>query len=163
MKNTLPYLTVLALLAVFALPALAPRASAQDSPNKPAESKPAKFKIVVHESNPTTELSRREVSRIFYKRISRWEDWGDGTIIPIDRERDSEVRKVFSKTVHKKSAWAMETYWQHMIFSGTESPPKTRVSDEEVLQFIRENDRAVGYVSGDLTLEDGVKELKIRN
>lgn len=160
MKQFLPYLTLLALLAL--VPGtLAPDVLAQD---EAAMIKPAPlFRMVIHETNPTTALTGKKASRIFRKKDRRWEQWEDGkkTIIPIDRERESEVRNAFSKAVHNKSASALESYWQRMIFSGRESPPQKLTSDEGVLNFIRNNPNAIGYVSASIELKDGVKELKI--
>ncbi len=50
-----------------------------------------------------------------------------------------------------------------MIFSGTEAPPDILASDQAVLDYVRSHRTAIGYVSSDAELGDGVKELKLAN
>lgn len=157
--------------------ALAPESAAQR--DQPAERDPAAqsdqaedaeksvtdFKVVINRANPHQELTTKDIQRIFYKRTTRWEDWQDGTdlvrVTPIDRERGAEVRKLFSKKIFRKSTSAIESYWQRQIFSGEDIPPDKLATEAEVLEFVRRNRGAIGYVSQDAVLTDGVKELKI--
>lgn len=125
-----------------------------------------KFIIVVNAENPTSSLTRKEASRLFTKKKGRWDDWiaesgEEMAVIPVDRERSAEVRIAFSRAIHQKSANSMETYWQHLIFSGRGAPPGRLSSDEEVLRFVRAQPGAVGYVASGAELGEGVKELKI--
>lgn len=168
--------TAALLYAGFVL-ALAPESAAQSDPA--AEREPAAqsdraedakkavtgFKIVINRANPKTELTTKDVQRIFYKRTTRWEDWQGGgdfvRVTPIDRERGAEVRKLFSKKIFRKSTSAIESYWQRQIFSGEDIPPDKLATEAEVIEFVRRNRGAIGYVSQDAVLADGVKELRI--
>ena len=159
MKKT-ALLTYALLVMITALDA--PAQKGQPAKKAPQE---ATFKMVINTANPTTVMSIKDISKIFYKRTVRWDLWRSGDekkmVIPIDQGKDAEVRKSFSKYIHGKSATALEFYWQRQIFSGRGINPDKLSSDNEVLEFVRANAGAIGYVSQDAELGEGVKELKI--
>lgn len=144
-------------LPVFVLLALVSASDAQDA--DPG------FKIVINAANPTTEIEAKDVSKMFKKTLVRWEDWTVGNekerVLPIDQTLDSAAREAFSEAVHGKSPSAIVSYWNRMIFSGTEAPPDQVGSDRQVLEFVRDHSGAIGYVSGHAELGEGVKELKL--
>lgn len=117
------------------------------------------FQMVVHASNPVSELSAQEVSRMFLKKVVRWQD---GTrVLPVDLEERSAVREGFSQRVHGKDTAAIKAFWQRMIFSGREVPPPEMKSAREVLDYVRQHKGAVGYVPAGTSLFDGVKPLRV--
>jgi len=117
------------------------------------------FKLVVNPGNPTQSLTRAEVARLFLKKVSAWPD--GRPVAAVDQERSSEVRKSFSETVHQKDPDAISAYWQVLVFSGREVPPKTLKSDEEVLAFVRATPGGVGYVST-AAHADGVRVIAVQ-
>ena len=114
---------------------------------------------MVNAANPTTNLSRAELARLFLKKVPKWPD--GQTVQPADQERVSPVRQAFSKAIHQKDVDAIASYWQVLVFSGREVPPRIVKSDAEMLQFVRDNPGAVGYVSEDAPLA-GVKAVAVR-
>ena len=65
------------------------------------------------------------------------------------------------RSVHQKDVDAIASYWQVLVFSGREVPPRIVKSDAEMLQFVRDTPGAVGYVSEDVPLA-GVKPIAVR-
>ena len=116
------------------------------------------FQVIVHASNPVTELSAREISRLFLKKLPQW-DHGL-KVTPIDQEVGSAVRESFSQAIHRRGASAIRNFWQQEIYSGRGVPPPQRASDDEVMRFVRENPGAVGYVSARIPV-NGEKTLRI--
>ncbi len=139
----------------------APPAQASASDAQPSDtSSEASFQVVIHAENPTTELPAATVSRMFLKKLKRWPH--GVRVVPIDLQAKSEVRKDFTRAVHKKSVTAIKSFWQRMIFSGRGDPPPLEESSEEaVLDFVRSNPGAIGYVAVATPLGDGVKKLKV--
>ena len=136
-----------ALLTAAVLWALAPLAAAQGG-----------YKVVANPSVPESSLSRSELSRHFLKKTNRW---SDGTkVVPVDQERTSPTRESFSSDVHRKSPDVVAAYWQKQIFSGRGVPPVVKKSDAEVLEHVRSNPGAVGYVSAGASTQ-GVKVLEL--
>jgi ABC-type phosphate transport system substrate-binding protein len=116
------------------------------------------FVVVVNATNPTAALPRSAVALLFLKRAA----WSDGQrALPVDLREDSQTRRDFTKLVHQKSIMAIRSYWQQQIFSGREVPPPEKRTDAEVLEFVRANPNAIGYVSAAADLGDGVKILNL--
>jgi hypothetical protein len=95
------------------------------------------FRVVVHASNPVASVTRAELSAIYMKRRRSWPD---------GREIVAYVTR----------------YWQRLIFSGRAIPPREVRSDAAVLELVRADPEAIGYVRGDTPLGDGVKAIAVR-
>ena len=107
----------------------------------------APFRVVVHRSNPVTSLSRAELSAIYMKRTRSWA--GGGEIVPVEQPVRSRTREQFSQLVHGKSVAYVTRYWQRLIFSGRAVPPAEVRSSQAVLDFVKNNAGAIGYIEGD--------------
>ena len=115
------------------------------------------YKVVVNRANPLTSLDRREVSALFLRRSTRWDD---GTpVLPADGPA-SPARESFSKDVHGKKTAAVRSYWLQIIFSGRGVPPPEKSSDSEVIAYVETHPGAIGYVSTGAAIDD-VKVLKV--
>jgi ABC-type phosphate transport system substrate-binding protein len=124
------------------------------SPSPPA---PA-FRLIVHRSNPVTELERRFVEDVFLKKIKSWHN-GDA-VRPVDLEPNSPVRRRFTEVVLRRPLAAVRAYWQQRIFSGRDVPPPELDNDQQVLRYVARYPGAIGYVSGGARL-DGVKAVDL--
>jgi hypothetical protein len=47
------------------------------------------------------------------------------------------------------------------MFSGREVPPPVRDSDTAVIEYVRANSGAIGYIAPSATLPNGVKPLRV--
>lgn len=117
------------------------------------------YLLIVNADNPTTAVDRRFVVDCFLKRATRW--YHDEAIHPVDLEPDSPTRRRFSEEVLSRSVAAVKSYWQQMIFSGHGVPPPELDRDDQVVEFVRRNNGALGYVSPTATLV-GVKIISVR-
>lgn len=118
------------------------------------------FQLVVHEDVPFLALERNTIAKMFLKQIKSWPD-SDLGVQPVDLSETSDVRAAFTTTVHKKRISAISKYWQRQLFSGREVSPPKMATDEDVLEYVRTNPGAIGYVSDDTTLGTGVKSFSI--
>jgi ABC-type phosphate transport system substrate-binding protein len=116
------------------------------------------FKIIVNPGNSITSLTKKEVSDLFLKKKTTWANGSDAK--PVDLTSDSKVREDFTQQVHGKSISAIRNYWQQMTFLGTTTPPPEKSSDTDVIEFVKKNAGAIGYVSSGATTE-GVKKINI--
>jgi ABC-type phosphate transport system substrate-binding protein len=118
------------------------------------------FRIIVHPSNSIEFISREDASDFFLKKKTQW---GSGQkALPIDFG-DNDVQEAFSQEVHNRSRSAVKKFWQRQIFTGRGTPPPERSTDEEVIEFVRENPGAIGYVSLNANLRASkVKEIELR-
>jgi ABC-type phosphate transport system substrate-binding protein len=116
--------------------------------------------VVVNAANPVSTLTKNQVASIFLKKTLKWSN--DTVVTPVNQERDAKIRDIFSREIHGRSASAMEAYWQIQIFSGKDVPPAVRANDTDVLAFVRARPGAIGYVSADTPLGDGVKVVTVK-
>jgi len=116
------------------------------------------YKVVIHKDNPTQSLDSKTVERMFFK---KWKRWDDGELVVPVNQVNSEVREAFTKGIHKKDVSAILKYWQRMIFSGRDVPPLELANDTEVLEYVKANRGAIGYVSSATEIAAGVRELPI--
>ena len=119
------------------------------------------FRVVVHKTNPIGSLTRAELSAIFMRRVR---SWPDGTEIrPVDHRVEAGVRERFSRAVHGKSVAYVIRYWQRLIFAGRGIPPPQVKSGAAVIELVRANRGAIGYldaatpVAGDLKVVEVTK------
>lgn len=116
------------------------------------------FIVIVNNDNNTENISKDQLSKIFLKKVTQWND-GSG-IIPIDQRSDAKVRINFSESIHGKNVQAIKAFWQKQIFSGSSVPPVEKISDEEVIKYVKQNPGAIGYVSTGADIQ-GVKSVKV--
>jgi ABC-type phosphate transport system substrate-binding protein len=113
-----------------------------------AETAPAPaWKLVVNPRNPVTQVSRKELGKIFLKKSTTWS--GGSKIQPVDQIVTASVREAFSRSAHGKSARAVKAWWNQQIYSGQGVPPPELAGDAKVLGYVLANPGAIGYVSGD--------------
>lgn len=103
-----------------------------------------KFVIIIHKDNEITSISRKELSKIFLKRVRRWDN--NEKITPVDQKIEIPVREFFTLRVHKKKVTAIKAYWQKRIFTGRGVPPAELKSSKEVLEYVSEDVNAIGYI-----------------
>jgi ABC-type phosphate transport system substrate-binding protein len=115
--------------------------------------------MVVNSANATTSMSREQVAKIFLRQLAAWAS-GD-EILPVDQMERAPARAAFARDVEQTSVKSLKIYWQQRIFSGEESPPPERVSDSDVLIYVRSNVGAIGYVLEGTDLGIGVKTLTV--
>jgi ABC-type phosphate transport system substrate-binding protein len=116
------------------------------------------FKMIVNQSNKLTALTANEVSDFFLMKKNKWSD--NTKVIPVDLGSHSDVRESFSKRVHKKSIGQVRAYWQQSVFSGKATPPREMKSDQDVIDFVKSNIGAIGYISASTSTE-GVRVISI--
>jgi ABC-type phosphate transport system substrate-binding protein len=119
----------------------------------------SQFKVIVNRSVNTDALTRQQVSDLFLKKTTKWQD---GTsVAAVDQPDSSAVRDAFSREIHGKPASAVKSYWNKQIFSGRDLPPLEKKTDAEILAYVRATAGAVGYVGG-TTETDGVRVVTVR-
>lgn len=119
------------------------------------------YKLVVHVGNPVTALTRDNVTQIFLKKTTTWPN--GQPIAPVDQRSDAPSRQSFSMGVLRKDTNEIASYWNQMIFSGRALPPPTKGSDDEVLAYVRTNPNAIGYISGQTPIGEGIKVVRVQD
>jgi ABC-type phosphate transport system substrate-binding protein len=117
------------------------------------------YKVIVNTSNSTSSISKKDISDLFMKKKIKWDN---GTaVMPVDLGASSKVRETFSQEIHGKSVGAIRSAWQQAAFSGTGSAPPEKTGDAEVIDYVKKNPGAIGYVTTSTKTED-VKVIDIK-
>jgi ABC-type phosphate transport system substrate-binding protein len=117
------------------------------------------YRLVVHRSNVISRLSRDQVSRIFLRKITQWDN--RQPVLPVDQLPDSPVRRTFTRQIHQRTIAAIQTWWQQQTFAGVAVAPPERISDADVLEYIRQYPNAIGYVRDGTPLGTDLKAVDI--
>lgn len=117
------------------------------------------FKVIVNSSNGVSSLSRTQLSRFFLKKTTAW---GNGQTVHPVQPSDERIRAAFSREVHGKSLGALTSYWNQVVFSGRDVPPLEKRSEDAIVDYVRSNPGAIGFVSPE-TATPGVKIVAVRD
>lgn len=117
------------------------------------------YRVVVHRSNSVTRLSRDQVSKIFLRKVTLWDN--RQPVLPVDQTANSPVRRAFTKQVHQRTIASVQTWWQQQTFAGVGVAPPERASDAEVLDYIRRYPNAIGYVRAGTPVGANVKAIDV--
>jgi ABC-type phosphate transport system substrate-binding protein len=119
----------------------------------------AEVVIVVSPQNPTTTLSRSEVSNIFLGKINRFPNGQPA--VPIDQPESSQPRKEFYRDVSNKQPADLKAYWSRMIFTGRGQPPMVVDGNEQVKKSLAGRPDGIGYIDR-AAVDDSVKVLAVQ-
>lgn len=103
----------------------------------------AEVAVIVHPANQTV-LSAEIVQRIYLGRDKSFPDGNQA--VPVALPESAPNTEAFNNEVLKKSSSQLKAYWSKLVFTGKGTPPKTVVSDEEMMQLIGANPNLIGYV-----------------
>ena len=117
------------------------------------------YRVVVHKSNSVARLSRDQVSKIFLRKVTLWDN--RRPVLPVDQAAESPVRRAFTQQVHQRTIASVQTWWQQQIFTGGEVPPPERATDSQVMEYIRKNPSAIGYIRAGVPVSPNVKTVDV--
>ena len=100
--------------------------------------------VIVNAGNHVESLTAADVSKVFLRKKTKWPD--GRAIQPVDQIETSPVRRRFSDDLLRMDVPSVKGFWQEIVFSGRGEPPPERVSDADVIAYVKANPNAVGYV-----------------
>lgn len=101
--------------------------------------------VIVNAANPVRSMTSEEVAALYLAR-SRTFSSGEFALV-FDQPRDSALRRSFFKLVANMAIGQVNTYWSRLMFSGQEMPPHSLPTEQAVIDIVRRNPGAIGYVS----------------
>src|SRR2546423_198340 len=117
------------------------------------------YRLVVHGSNPIAHLTRDQVSRIFLRKITLWDN--RQPVLPVDQTPETPVRRTFSKQILQRTISSVQTWWQQQTFAGIGVAPPERSSDTEILDYIRKYPNAIGYIRSGVPVGSDLKTVDV--
>jgi ABC-type phosphate transport system substrate-binding protein len=116
------------------------------------------FKVIVNAANDVTTLTQKDAANYYFKKKAKWPS-GE-KVAPVDLKKGNQAREDFSDQVLGKSVGAVKSYWQQFVFAGKGTPPTEHESDASVVDYVKSNPGALGYVSDGADVS-GVKVVNI--
>jgi ABC-type phosphate transport system substrate-binding protein len=97
--------------------------------------------VIAHPGNPAGTLSPKDVQDIF---LGRKRTFADGRYAePVDQ---SALRAEFYQTLTERPIEQINAYWARILFTGQAMPPPQLPDDAAVLETVRGNGNAIGYI-----------------
>jgi ABC-type phosphate transport system substrate-binding protein len=100
--------------------------------------------VVVNPANRVRSLTAQEVASLYLGRNRNFPS-GEYALV-FDMPRDSTVRERFFRQVAGMTLGQVNTYWSRLMFSGQETPPQPLPNEQAVLDIVRRNPSAIGYL-----------------
>jgi len=103
----------------------------------------AELLVVGHLKSNIENLTAKQVQDIYLGRVRVLPN--GKFALPIDQP--SPLRAEFYEKLTGRSVEQINAYWARIIFTGQASPPQQLPSDDVVMQTVRENEGAIGYIN----------------
>jgi ABC-type phosphate transport system substrate-binding protein len=101
--------------------------------------------VIVNKANPIHSLTAKEAINIFMGRTHAFVN-GD-YVLAFDLPRNSEEREAFYQALAGMTAAQVNTYWARLVFTGQSLQPRALDSEAAMLDVVKRNQGAIGYVS----------------
>jgi ABC-type phosphate transport system substrate-binding protein len=102
----------------------------------------AELVVIAHIKNNIDALTEKQVQDIF---LGHTRLFPNGKFaLPIDQS--SPLRAEFYEKLTGRPVEQVNAYWARIMFTGQASPPQQLPDDKAVLQTVRENEGAIGYI-----------------
>jgi hypothetical protein len=114
--------------------------------------------IIANAANPQTALTQKEAVDLFMGRQRAFAN-GDFAMV-FDLPRNNAVRDGFYQQMTGMNPSQVNSYWARLMFTGQTMPPHALPDEKAVLEMVRRNPSAIGYLSSAPT-DKGVRTLYV--
>lgn len=114
----------------------------------------AQVHVIVHPSN-NNQPSTGEISRIFLGKQGAFTNGIPAK--PLNYNSELPVKSKFFERVLNKKNSQFKAHWAKLVFTGAGTPPEELESELQVVEEVRRNPSAIGFVSGNNV--EGVKVI----
>ena len=104
----------------------------------------AELHVVVHASNPVNALSKKQIVDMFMGRITVFPN--QNAVTALDLTPGDPLRARFYLALTGKSEAQVDAYWATLIFAGRMTPPTQLESQALLIERMKQNRHAIGYV-----------------
>ena len=105
----------------------------------------ADFYVVAQAGNPNPALTQKEAVNLFMGRSRAFAN-GEFALI-FDLPRDSPKRAAFYRSLTGMSLAQVTSYWSRLMFSGQSSPPQPLPDEATMIEIVKHNPNAIGWLS----------------
>lgn len=118
----------------------------------------ADFYIVAQAGNPQQSLSKSEALNLYMGRTRSFSN-GEFALV-FDLPRDNRERAGFYHALCDMSLAQVTSYWSRLMFSGQSLPPQPLPDEATMIEIVKHNPNAVGWLSSAPT-DKGLRTLLV--
>lgn len=111
----------------------------------------AEISVIVNNAN-TDQLNAKLIKRIYLGKIKAFPN-GKKVMVYTLNDSASET-ETFRQSALKKSNSQFKSYWSKLAFTGKGTPPTEVASAEDMINAIKENDSAIGFIDSSAVTSD---------
>jgi ABC-type phosphate transport system substrate-binding protein len=101
--------------------------------------------VVVSTQSPVQSMTHKEVLALY---TGRTRSFANGEAArPLDQPRDSAAREAFYRALTGMDLARINSYWARLHFTGQVRPPQAVADDKALLQALRQDPSALGYLT----------------
>jgi len=116
--------------------------------------------MIVNKDNPVNGITRAEAANYFMGKATMWS--AGVKVVIVDQKKASPAGAAFLQKIVKMDESTYKNLWVEKMLSGEAVPPVNKASDAEVVEFVKANPGAIGYISA-AAAHEGVKVLSVDN
>jgi hypothetical protein len=105
--------------------------------------------IIVQAGNPLRSLTQKEAVDLFMGRSRAFAN-GDFALV-FDLPRDSPQRSAFYLALTGMNQAQVNSYWSRLMFSGQSMPPQPLPDETAMIDIVKRNPSAIGWLSKEPT------------
>ena len=115
--------------------------------------------VVVPASSSVQKISQKELVDLY---MGRSRAFPDGTFaLPFDLPRDNPGRAAFYQALTGMDLAQINSYWSRLMFSGQTLPPQPLPGEAAMLDLVRRNPSAVGYLLQEPAADKGLRVVLV--
>ena len=114
--------------------------------------------MIVNSANSVTSMTRSEAANFFLGNTTKWA--GGEKAVPVDQKKSNPAGAAFLEKIVKMTESNFKKEWMSKLLSGEAEPLLLKSSDADVIEFVKANAGAIGYVSAS-SVVNGVKVVAV--
>ncbi|HNX98170.1 MAG TPA: ABC transporter substrate-binding protein [Candidatus Aminicenantes bacterium] len=114
------------------------------------------FVVVVNRANPTVAMSQADLQDLFLGKKTTLPGGGAAVVVLME---GGAAHNAFLSGLVKKNSSQFDSYWKKVIFTGTGASPRYVKGEAEMLEAVKGNVNAIGYLAKD---DAAVKTVAIK-
>ena len=104
--------------------------------------------VIVNRDNQVSAMTAVEVANFYLGRTRVFKPEGNALIL--EQPRDCTLREEFFRRLNGMPIKQLNAYWARLEFSGEVQPPRALDDSRAVLDAVRKNRNAIGYIDAAL-------------
>lgn len=114
--------------------------------------------VIVHAGNPVRTMNHKDVTELYMGRSRTFTN--NDFALPFDLPKNSPTRDTFYRALTGMEPAQVNSYWSRLMFSGQTLPPHPIPTEAALLDLIKRNPSAIGYLSQEPS-DKGVKVVLV--